>query len=660
MRTGNADLDGNARMLKRRFTSCAATLAAAAMCWPAAAVAADPVIAAAGDIACDPGYTPVNSTTECHQQATSDLFAGGGFAAVLPLGDNQYEDATLAKYNAVFGPTWGRASSILHPVPGNHEYEYDATAGGYYGYFGASAGDSAKGYYSYNVGTWHLIALNSNCASIDAGGQADGCASGSPQELWLANDLAANANKCVLAYWHHPLFNSGHGIVNATNMTAIWQDLYGAHADVVLNGHAHSYERFALQDAAGTADSAGIREFVVGTGGKNHTSFDSTAANSQLRDNTSFGVLELTLHRTGYDWQFVHDSVGTFTDTGSQSCHTPAPPAAPAISSPADNSYENTGTVALSGTAEANTTITVYDGTTSKGTTTADGSGNWSKSLTSVADGAHTYTAKASDGGSNFSTASTAVHVTEDATQPTSSASSPVTSKSTGIAVSYNAADNGGGTGLSSVELWVKRPGDSSYSKAATDTTPASTGSFSYSAIAGDGSYSFYTVAVDVAGNREDVPASADSTTQLDTVAPAPPAITNHGDNSYENSDTFALSGTAEANATVTVYDGATSRGTTAADGAGTWSKSLSSVPDGSHTYTTTATDAAANTSSPSTAVAVTVDTGLPGSSASSPQSSSSTVLTVSYTATDNSGGSGLGSVELWVKRPGDTAYSMA
>ena len=198
-------------------------------------------------------------------------------------------------------------------MPGNHEYLTRA-ANGYFSYFGAAAGDPATGYYSFDVGAWHVVALNSNCSAVG------GCASGSPQERWLRADLAAHPAACTLAYWHHPRFSSGeHG--NEPAYDAFWRDLYAAGADVVLNGHDHDYERFAPQDPSGGSDLArGVREFVVGTGGKNHYRFLTLQPNSQVRDATTFGVLELTLHRTSYDWRFLPEPGKTFTDSGSAVC----------------------------------------------------------------------------------------------------------------------------------------------------------------------------------------------------------------------------------------------------------------------------------------------------------------------------------------------------
>lgn len=281
-----------------------------------------PVIAAAGDIACDPADASFNggngTATACRMKATSDLLLSLGLTAVLNLGDNQYENGTLAKYQASYDPSWGRLNAIIRPVPGNHEY-LTAGAAGYFSYFGAAAGDPTKGYFSYDLGNWHLIALNSNCAAVG------GCGAGSPQEQWLQADLAAHPGTCTLAYWHHPRFSSGpHG--NDAISDAFWQALYTAGADVILNGHDHVYERFAPQSPAGAADPArGIRQFTVGTGGKNLTSIQVVKANSEVRNASAFGVLEMTLHPNGYTWRFLSASGGAVLDQGAALCHSALP-----------------------------------------------------------------------------------------------------------------------------------------------------------------------------------------------------------------------------------------------------------------------------------------------------------------------------------------------
>jgi hypothetical protein len=293
---------------------------------------------AAGDIAC---AGDARTPTACHQQQTSDLLAAQrdspeGLAAVLALGDNQYESGSLTAYDAYFGPTWGRFDDILHPAPGNHEYNTPG-AQGYYDYFlgagksSGAVGDRGKGYYSFDIGAWHLIALNSNC------GDVGGCQTGSPQDLWLRNDLATHPAPCTLAFFHHGLFSSGEHGRNEGRMHDMWQTLYDAGADLVLVGHDHDYERFAPQTADGqAAPGRGIREFVVGTGGRSLYSFRTTAPNSEVRDAGAFGVLKLILHRSGYDWRFVPEPGAAFADAGSDRCHhgatvggaTPPPPPA--------------------------------------------------------------------------------------------------------------------------------------------------------------------------------------------------------------------------------------------------------------------------------------------------------------------------------------------
>jgi 3',5'-cyclic AMP phosphodiesterase CpdA len=228
----------------------------------------------------------------------------------MPLGDDQYPSGALADFNAYYDPTWGRVKAKTYPTPGNHEYQTSGAAG-YFDYFGDRAGPSGRGYYSFNVGSWHLISLNSEIAT----------AAGSAQETWLKADLAANSQRCTLAYWHKPLFSSGpHG--NNTSVKPLWDVLYAADTEVVLAGHDHDYERFAPQTSSGSADATrGIREFVVGTGGKEHYSISSTKPNSQVHNTDTFGVLKLTLHPDSYDWKFLPEAGKAFTDSGTGPCH---------------------------------------------------------------------------------------------------------------------------------------------------------------------------------------------------------------------------------------------------------------------------------------------------------------------------------------------------
>jgi acid phosphatase type 7 len=233
---------------------------------------------------------------------------------VMAVGDLAYPNGSKENF-ACYDRTWGRVKSRTRPAPGNHEF-HAAGATPYFDYFGPAAGDPKTGYYSYELGSWHIIVLNSECKDVG------GCEAGSPQERWLRADLAAHPAVCTLAYWHKPLFSSGGAHGNDLAVKPLWQALYEANAEVVIGGHDHDYERFGPQTPDGVADpQRGIREFVVGTGGKNHRPFAEPKPNSELRDTTAFGVLRLTLNPGAYDWQFIPEAGKTFTDSGSGTCH---------------------------------------------------------------------------------------------------------------------------------------------------------------------------------------------------------------------------------------------------------------------------------------------------------------------------------------------------
>jgi len=262
------------------------------------------VLVGAGDIA--------SCTSDGDEATASVLDAIGG--TVFTLGDHAYEAGTPIEFAACYESSWGRHKARTRPAPGNHDYMTPG-ASGYFDYFGVAAGPPGEGYYSYDLGTWHIIVLNSNCSEVG------GCGPGSPQERWLRSDLAAHPTACTLAYWHHPRFSSGpQG--NEVAMEAFWQALYEHDAEIVLAGHDHLYERFAPQKPNGEPDPVrGLRQFVVGTGGASQHRFDGPAiANSEVRYDDTFGVLKLTLHPAGYEWQFVPVAGGTFTDAGTGRC----------------------------------------------------------------------------------------------------------------------------------------------------------------------------------------------------------------------------------------------------------------------------------------------------------------------------------------------------
>jgi hypothetical protein len=262
------------------------------------------VFVGAGDIA---------SCSRVQDEATAKLLDNIP-GTVFTVGDNAYPNGSAADFNNCYVPTWGRHKARTRPAVGDNEYSTTG-ASGYFNYFGAAAGDPAKGYYSYEVGNWHIIVLNSNCS------QVGGCGPTSPQGQWLQADLAAHPSTCSLAIFHEPLFSSS-GV--DTDMIDFWMPLYAAGADIVLSGHRHIYERFALQNPNGGADPGrGIRAFVVGTGGASLSSLNTIAPNSEIRNNTAHGVLKLTLHPTSYDWEFIPIAGQTFTDSGSALCVTP-------------------------------------------------------------------------------------------------------------------------------------------------------------------------------------------------------------------------------------------------------------------------------------------------------------------------------------------------
>jgi hypothetical protein len=266
----------------------------------------DPVFVGAGDIA--------DCADLSGAEATAKLLDGIP-GTVFTVGDNAYESGTAKQFRECYDKTWGRAKSRTRPSVGNHEF-HSGGATPYFDYFGASAGNPQTGYYSYDLASWHIIALNSECDQIG------GCQAGSSEEKWLREDLKEHPAACTLAYWHKPLFSSGAKHGNDPQMKAFWQALYDAKAAIVINGHDHDYERFAPQNPEGKPDSArGIREFVAGTGGKNHRPFGTPLPTSEIRNADTYGVLKLTLHPKSYDWEFVPEAGKTFRDSGSDTCH---------------------------------------------------------------------------------------------------------------------------------------------------------------------------------------------------------------------------------------------------------------------------------------------------------------------------------------------------
>ena len=285
----------------RSAVALALVLVAVAITWMASAApaqAADPVIAAAGDISCTNSSSDCPSTPRGHQMQTSDLLMTGEYSRVLLLGDNQYNSGSLSDFQTYYDPSWGRVKSITLPSPGNHDR---CPESGYDNYFGYPC------WYYRDVGSWRLISLDSDNPTDSA------------QLSFL--DSALQFPGCTLVFWHHGRFSSGHDGDNAS-VQPFWERAYNAQADVVLSGHSHNYERFAPMNAQGNRDDArGIREFIVGTGGAFFTGISSARPNSQVRQNNTFGILRLTLHPSSYNWEFVPEAGRTFNDSGSDTCH---------------------------------------------------------------------------------------------------------------------------------------------------------------------------------------------------------------------------------------------------------------------------------------------------------------------------------------------------
>ena len=263
------------------------------------------ILAGAGDIAnCEiTGGSGAIATARLLDQIPGTVFT---------VGDHAYPSGAATQFQECYEPRWGRHKARTRPAPGNHDYLTDHGRA-YYDYFGENAGPERRGYYSYTLGTWHIVSLNSFIAADRHSRQLE----------WLRKDLAEHPSACTLAYWHIPVFSSGpHGSEAQTSMhmQEAWRVLYEHHAAIVIGGHDHDYERFAPQDAEGKADPKGIREFVVGTGGAGLYEFRHVRPNSEARSNRSYGVLKLTLGAADYTWEFITAAGEPFRDGGAASC----------------------------------------------------------------------------------------------------------------------------------------------------------------------------------------------------------------------------------------------------------------------------------------------------------------------------------------------------
>ena len=435
---------------------------------------ADPVIGAAGDIACDPTAVGFNfgqgTATDCRAADTVKLLTG--VDAVLPLGDEQYNCGGLAAFEQSYGPTWGTKKAISYPVPGDREYTTSVDAqytggtdcpspgnggAGYQQYFSSSGGvfgsavpspvnvNASTGYYSYNLGSWHVIALNTSpCALSNPGFYA----AGSAQDVWLKNDLATHQSQCTLAYFQNPRWAStASGSGGHTTYQQFWQDLYNGGADVVLNGDSHWYERFAPLNAwalSTTPTGSGNSSWVpVGPG----STPGPEVATSQVLDSSTHGVLKMTLHNGSYGWTFVNDGQSAFTDSGTSSCHSPDTTPPTTTISPSSG-WSNTSTqVTLTATdAGSGVAATYY---TTNGTTPTTSSTRYTVPFTLTS----TSTVKffSVDNSGNTETVKSQV-VQIDAVAPTTTIKCNGATCTTGwykapVQVTLTATDNVGGSG---------------------------------------------------------------------------------------------------------------------------------------------------------------------------------------------------------------------
>lgn len=460
-----------------------ALLCALAVATPAAGARAA-TLAAAGDIACPPGA--VVDSTHCQQQATSDLVVAADPDAVALLGDTQYDSGSYAEFMGSFDPTWGRLKSRIFPAAGNHEYN-TAAAGGYFRYFGAAAGSAPEGRYSFDLGSWHVVALSSNCDGSGCrplNGAGTGATS-TAQVDWLQDDLARHRGDCILAFWHHPLFSSGNG-ANSTGVRPLWDRLFAAGADVVLNGHSHAYERFAQQTPAGAASPRGIREFVVGTGGEDLLPLQQGwQPNEEHAENSRFGVLFLALDADSYSWQWrsIDGAVG---DSGTERCNHPvaAIAAAGSVEAGAATRFDGAGSSDPRGSA-----LTAYEWDFGDG----DGATGAAPDHAYARAGSYTATLTVTDADGLIGRATRAVTVTPQ-TSIDSGPTGTIAADSAGFAFSAGASD-------ATFECRLDGPAAATGAWAACDSPR------SYSGLS-DGRYTFSVSAIDAAGRSDPTPAT--------------------------------------------------------------------------------------------------------------------------------------------------------
>ena len=525
------------RWTRRKRTSIPATLIVAALlglALPAAGRAADAVLYTAGDVACAPDNPSFNgglgTPTACRQQATADLMPDGTFDAVLALGDLQYNSGSLADFQASYDLSWGRLKPLTFPVIGNHEGVTATTGAGYCAYFGAAAHCNASGrqggaaFYSFDLGDWHVVVLNSNCVA------AGGCDVGSPQYQWLQRDLARHRTACSIAAWHHPRWSSGHDGSNAF-MQPLWQLFAASGGDLVLAGHSHDYERFNPIDGSGALNASdGMTSFVVGTGGEDFTGLSSARApGSVVRENSSFGVLRLALHPTSYDWRFVPAAGSTFTDSGSRFCRgfsAQGDIGAPSVPAGVTATANGSSRANVSWNASTdNVGVAGYELLRATGSGPAvqiaetTGSGLRYTDPDVAVGQTYRYQVRARDDAGNESRPSAAATVTmpDDVAPSAPSALRAVAGGARRVALTWSAATDN--AVLAGYEVWRGGP---TGALARLAILPGVATSFTDTSVTGGRDYRYEVVAYDGAGNRSDPSAAATARTPAE---PPPPVV---------------------------------------------------------------------------------------------------------------------------------------
>jgi hypothetical protein len=536
-------------------------------------VGPSPTIVAAGDIAACGGTTSGEGQTAAQIESLPS-------ATVLTLGDNAYPNGTAAEFANCYDPVWGRFKDRTKPAAGGHDYNTPGAAG-YYGYFGAAAGDPSEGYYSYDLGSWHVVTLNANCPQVS-------CDAGDAQEQWLRADLAANSSSCTLAVLHEPRFSSGAVHGGTTDGIDLWHALYEDGAEVVLSGDDHLYERFLPQTPDGDLDYAhGITQFVVGTGGFYIYDFAATEVNSDYQQNTSYGVLKATLHPDRFAYKYLRTDGNPSTDSGSIDCH------GAGDYPPPDTSVPNT-TIESGPSGTVTSTSATFDfSTDERGAVfrcSLDGAGylpcNDPKTFTALADGSHSLSVRAVDAAGNTDATPASRSWTVDTTPPETTIDSGPSGTVDQASASF---------GFSSSES--NSTFECKLDTGAWESCPSPQ---SYSALAA-GVHTFEVRAIDPVGHTDLSPESRTWTIDLtDTTAPDTAIDSGPSGSIPVDSASFAFSADEAGSTFECKLDGAWESCTSPQDYLG--------LVNGSHTFEVRASDAAGNVDGSPATRAFTVD----------------------------------------------------